>query len=103
VAGLALAARLSEWSTVTVLVIEAGGDGEDVQQQIDIPGELRERWEVPLVPRRQVLREGREGIVPGEPVGDRQHLPGGERTRSRVVIPRRRGDVTSNGGDHADH
>jgi hypothetical protein len=39
VAGLALAARLSEWSNVTVLVIEAGGDGEDVQQQIDIPGE----------------------------------------------------------------
>jgi choline dehydrogenase len=37
-AGLALAARLSEWSNVTVLVVEAGGDGTDVQDQIDIPG-----------------------------------------------------------------
>jgi hypothetical protein len=40
VAGLALAARLSEWSNVTVLVIEAGGNGTDVEDQIDIPGEL---------------------------------------------------------------
>lgn len=39
VAGLALAARLSEWSNVTVLVIEAGGNGSDVAAQIDIPGE----------------------------------------------------------------
>ncbi len=39
VAGLALAARLSEWSNVTVLCIEAGGDGDDVADQIDIPGE----------------------------------------------------------------
>lgn len=38
-AGLAIAARLSEWSNVTVCVIEAGTDGSEVQQQIDIPGE----------------------------------------------------------------
>ncbi|WVQ86221.1 hypothetical protein IAT38_008389 [Cryptococcus sp. DSM 104549] len=38
VGGLALAARLSEWSNVTVLCIEAGGDGTDVEDQIDIPG-----------------------------------------------------------------
>ncbi|ODN77798.1 hypothetical protein L202_04923 [Cryptococcus amylolentus CBS 6039] len=38
VAGLTLAARLSEWSNVTVLCIEAGGDGSDVEDQIDIPG-----------------------------------------------------------------
>ncbi|WWC72758.1 uncharacterized protein I206_106722 [Kwoniella pini CBS 10737] len=38
VAGLALAARLSEWSNVTVLCIEAGGDGSDVEAKIDTPG-----------------------------------------------------------------
>lgn len=38
VAGLTLGARLSEWSNVTVLVIEAGGDGSNVEDQIDIPG-----------------------------------------------------------------
>ncbi|WWC92503.1 uncharacterized protein L201_007462 [Kwoniella dendrophila CBS 6074] len=38
VAGLALASRLSEWSNVTVLCIEAGGDGSDVQAKIDTPG-----------------------------------------------------------------
>ncbi|KAK4687009.1 hypothetical protein P7C73_g3120, partial [Tremellales sp. Uapishka_1] len=38
VAGLTLGARLSEWSNVTVLVIEAGGDGSDVEDKIDIPG-----------------------------------------------------------------
>ena len=37
-AGLAMAARLSEWSNVTVLLIEAGGDGDAVRDQIDIPG-----------------------------------------------------------------
>ena len=37
-AGLAVAARLSEWDNVTVLVVEAGGDGSDVADQIDIPG-----------------------------------------------------------------
>lgn len=37
-AGLAVAARLSEWSNVTVLVVEAGGDGSDVADQINIPG-----------------------------------------------------------------
>jgi choline dehydrogenase len=37
-AGLAVAARLSEWSNITVLVIEAGGDGSDVEDQIDVPG-----------------------------------------------------------------
>ena len=37
-AGLAMAARLSEWSNVTVLLIEAGGDGSKVRDQIDIPG-----------------------------------------------------------------
>jgi len=41
VAGLTLGARLSEWSNVTVLVIEAGGDGSDVEDQIDIPGTSR--------------------------------------------------------------
>ena len=39
-AGLALAARLSEWSNVTVLVVEAGGDGAEFQDRINIPGEL---------------------------------------------------------------
>ncbi|WVW80638.1 hypothetical protein I302_102624 [Kwoniella bestiolae CBS 10118] len=38
VAGLTLAARLSEWSNVTVLCIEAGGDGTDVEAKIDTPG-----------------------------------------------------------------
>ncbi|KAK8850704.1 hypothetical protein IAR55_004624 [Kwoniella newhampshirensis] len=38
VAGLTLAARLSEWTNVTVLCIEAGGDGSDVEDKIDIPG-----------------------------------------------------------------
>lgn len=38
VAGLTLAARLSEWSNVTVLCIEAGGDGSNYEDQIDIPG-----------------------------------------------------------------
>lgn len=38
VAGLALAARLSEWRNVTVCLIEAGGDGSDVRDSIDIPG-----------------------------------------------------------------
>jgi hypothetical protein len=44
-AGLAIAARLSEWSNQTVLVVEAGGDGSGtladgriVQDMIDIPG-----------------------------------------------------------------
>jgi hypothetical protein len=36
--GLALAARLSEWSNTTVLVIEAGGDGSEYQERIDVPG-----------------------------------------------------------------
>ena len=40
VAGLALAARLSEWSNVTVLLIEAGSDGSDYEDRIDIPGEF---------------------------------------------------------------
>jgi choline dehydrogenase len=38
VAGLAIASRLSEWSNITVLVVEAGGNGTDVEDQIDIPG-----------------------------------------------------------------
>ena len=38
VAGLTLAGRLSEWSNVTVLVIEAGESGDAVEQQIDVPG-----------------------------------------------------------------
>ncbi|CED85556.1 gmc oxidoreductase [Phaffia rhodozyma] len=37
-AGLALAARLSEWSNVTVALIEAGGDGSNFKDRIDIPG-----------------------------------------------------------------
>ncbi|KLT41370.1 hypothetical protein CC85DRAFT_276212 [Cutaneotrichosporon oleaginosum] len=38
VAGLALAARLTEWRNVTVCVIEAGSDGSDVRDNIDVPG-----------------------------------------------------------------
>jgi len=38
VGGLALAARLSEFSNFTVCLIEAGGSGEDVADQINIPG-----------------------------------------------------------------
>ena len=45
-AGLAIAARLSEWSNQTVLVVEAGGDGSGtladgriVQDMINIPGQ----------------------------------------------------------------
>ncbi|ORX40851.1 hypothetical protein BD324DRAFT_612310 [Kockovaella imperatae] len=37
-AGLAVAARLSEWSNVTVLVVEAGPSGDEHQDQINIPG-----------------------------------------------------------------
>ncbi|TXT05958.1 hypothetical protein VHUM_03719 [Vanrija humicola] len=37
-AGLALAGRLSEYSNQTVLVIEAGGDGSDYADNINIPG-----------------------------------------------------------------
>jgi hypothetical protein len=37
-AGLALGARLSEWSNVTVLVIEAGTDGTEFEDRIDVPG-----------------------------------------------------------------
>ncbi|WOO81976.1 Dehydrogenase xptC [Vanrija pseudolonga] len=37
-AGLALAGRLSEYSNQTVLVIEAGSDGSDYANNIDIPG-----------------------------------------------------------------
>ncbi|KAJ6515224.1 hypothetical protein C8R45DRAFT_202843 [Mycena sanguinolenta] len=37
-AGLALAARLAEWTNITVAVIEAGSDGTDFQQQITVPG-----------------------------------------------------------------
>lgn len=40
-AGLAVAARLSEWSNQTVLVVEAGGDGSDQEDAINIPGMLR--------------------------------------------------------------
>jgi hypothetical protein len=42
-AGLAMAARLSEWSNVTVLLIEAGGNGDAVRDQIDIPGKCPDR------------------------------------------------------------
>ena len=38
-AGLAVAGRLSEWSNQTVLVIEAGPDGTQYQDQIDTPGQ----------------------------------------------------------------
>ncbi|KAJ7245711.1 hypothetical protein C8J57DRAFT_758359 [Mycena rebaudengoi] len=37
-AGLALAGRLSEWSNITVAVIEAGSDGTEFADQIAIPG-----------------------------------------------------------------
>ncbi|KAJ7784219.1 hypothetical protein B0H16DRAFT_1446475 [Mycena metata] len=36
-AGLALAARLAEWTNITVAVIEAGSDGTQYQNQINIP------------------------------------------------------------------
>lgn len=38
VAGLAMASRLSEWSNQTVLLVEAGSDGSDFEQRIDVPG-----------------------------------------------------------------
>lgn len=38
-AGLVVGSRLSEWSNQTVLVIEAGGDGKDVELNQKIPGE----------------------------------------------------------------
>ncbi|KAL7415432.1 hypothetical protein BDY24DRAFT_369258 [Mrakia frigida] len=38
VSGLALAARLAEYSNFTVCLIEAGGSGDDVADQINIPG-----------------------------------------------------------------
>lgn len=38
VGGLAIASRLSEEENLTVAVIEAGGDGSDVEDQIYIPG-----------------------------------------------------------------
>lgn len=57
-AGLTLAGRLAEWSNFTVLVIEAGGDGSDVQIQEEVPGELaeqeQERAGVALMPRLRV-------------------------------------------------
>lgn len=37
-AGLAIAGRLAESKNVTVAVIEAGGDGSDVLQQVQVPG-----------------------------------------------------------------
>ncbi|KAJ7682021.1 hypothetical protein DFH06DRAFT_971575 [Mycena polygramma] len=37
-AGLAVAARLAEWTNITVAVIEAGSDGTQYQDQITIPG-----------------------------------------------------------------
>ena len=39
-AGLAVASRLSEWNNVTVLVIEAGPSGDQLEDQINIPGAL---------------------------------------------------------------
>lgn len=37
-AGLVVGSRLSEWSNQTVLVIEAGGDGSDVELNQKVPG-----------------------------------------------------------------
>ncbi|KAF7299908.1 Choline dehydrogenase [Mycena chlorophos] len=37
-AGLAVAARLAEWTNITIAVIEAGSDGSEFEQQIAIPG-----------------------------------------------------------------
>ncbi|KAJ6515246.1 hypothetical protein C8R45DRAFT_203429 [Mycena sanguinolenta] len=37
-AGLGLAARLAEWTNITVAVIEAGTDGTEFQDQITVPG-----------------------------------------------------------------
>lgn len=37
-AGLAIAARLAEWDNITVAVVEAGTDGSEYADQIDIPG-----------------------------------------------------------------
>lgn len=39
-AGLVVGSRLSEWSNQTVLVIEAGGDGSDVELNQKVPGEF---------------------------------------------------------------
>lgn len=38
-AGLAVAARLSEWSNQTVLVVEAGPDGSQYEEKIITPGQ----------------------------------------------------------------
>lgn len=56
VAGLTLAARLSEWSNVTVLCIEAGGDGSNYEDQIDIPG--KPCWLHSLIPIVMLIRNG---------------------------------------------
>lgn len=56
VAGLTLAARLSEWSNVTVLCIEAGGDGSNYEDQINIPGKLY--WLHFLVPIVMLIHDG---------------------------------------------
>lgn len=37
-AGLVVANRLSEWDNQTVLVIEAGGDAQDVLDRVSVPG-----------------------------------------------------------------
>lgn len=41
VAGLTVASRLTEWTNVTVLVLEAGGTGDensDIQERVEVPG-----------------------------------------------------------------
>jgi choline dehydrogenase-like flavoprotein len=65
-AGLALAARLSEWSNQTVLVIEAGSDGSEVQENIDIPGysylnsltNKPQDWQYKIVPQTSAQGAG---------------------------------------------